>query len=698
MKNRVISIRALGGINQLLPQPEASASDIVNWTVDEDSGGWSTRWGYERYNPVPTNSFSPFQNLLRVDSVYIHSRRNRAMETVLLSSQGTLFYVNDATGFMTLTTLQSGRNVPTNNELPTQYIPYGKFTIVVNGQDEPLKFDGWPIDRSNFLNKPLFTALGFDQRPPAPSVWQVDPQYANSADGDSISIWFERGTGRGLGLPDPDNEKNNRFKYKVSYISETGSESPLSTASEIVAWTSQTDVVYENLRYAVAIEIPLGDNNVVARNIYRTKNFSADAGNDETFYYVDTVPNNVDELYYDSTNSGALGSVAPSDLDSVPFPASGATVGVDFQGCLFLNGGTSDAHTLYFSNPLKPDQFGAFDFITVGNSEGGGITGLHSYYNTLLVFRERAIDVITGSYPNFQLTQVSRNVGTVATNTITTIPEIGVLFLADDGVYLFSGGGAGVYGGAVAQIQKISNPIHRTIKSINKAVLSRAVASYSPKFREWHCYFAQEGAEKPNIGIVYHIDKQGWSIRNNTPVSCLTADRAGNLIFGHHTGAFAAGDPAGLFVLSHRRVKGQSKEDDTIVDNEAFTSIYTSRWHDFGNPTIKKKVHHVVLYCLTAGDTALPLKHYIDFAYTGIDATSMKQQRPDHVDQFVYDKAVLDTDTWEDQFLTQIRYGVATNACSQFAFEIETQNDTIIIGYDIHYTVIDTKIVGGKPA
>ena len=698
MKNRVISIRSLGGINQLLPQPEMSASDIRNWTVDEDTGGWSTRFGYERYNPVPTNGFNPFQTLLRIDSVYIHSRRNRAMETVLLSSQGILYYINDVTGTMTLTSLQSGRNVPTNNELPTQYVPYGKFTIIINGQDEPLKFDGWPIDRSSFANTPLFTPLGFEQRPEAPSVWQVEPNESAAQDGESVSIWFQRTAGRGLGLPVASGatNKENRFKFKVSFISETGSESPLSVASETVSWTS--DQNYPDLRYAVAIEIPTCGNNVVARNIYRTKNFSSDAGNDQTFYYVDTIPNNVDELYYDSLASGALGSVAPDDLKSVVFPARGATVGVDFQGCLFLNGGSTDAHTLYFSNPLKPDQFGAFDFITVGNSEGGGITALHTYYSTLLVFRERAIDVVVGTYPDFQLTQVSRNVGTVATNTITTIPEVGVLFLADDGVYLFSGGGAGVYGGAVAQIQKISNNIHKTIKSINKAVLSRAVAAYTPKLREWHCYFAQEGNEKPNIGIVYHLDKQGWSLRDNTPVSALTVDRAGNLIFGHNTGAVSAGDPAGLFVLSHRRTKGQSKVGDNIVDNDAFTSTYFSRWHDFGNPSKKKKVHHVVLYCLTAGDTALPLTHYIDFAYTGIVATSMKQQRPDHIDQFVYDKAVLDRDTWEDQFLTQIRYSVASNACSTFAFEIQTQNDTTIIGYDIHYTEIDTKIIGGKPA
>jgi hypothetical protein len=703
MNNKIFRIQSLGGIVELQPQPDGSASRIENWTKDETTGGWSTRLGYERYNPVASNSFAPFQALKRIDSVFIHSRRNRAMEVVLLSSEGNLYYINDVTGTMTLSTLQSGRNVPANSELPTQYIPFGKFTIIVNGQDAPLKFDGWPLDRSSFANSPLFTSLGFNNRPPAPTPWDVEVNQAATPNGESVSIFFTRNSGKGLGFPvdDAATDKDNKFYYKISFVSDTGSESPLSLASDVVQFTTTNGggpaYVLANQRYAIALEIPTGGDNIIARNIYRTKNTSSDAGNDRTFYYLDTIRNNVDTLYYDSTGSGALGSTAPSEETSVEFPARRANLGADFQGCLFLNGGDTDSHNLYFSNPLKPDQFSGLDFITVGNSAGGGITGLHSYYNTLLVFRETAIDVVTGSYPNFQLTQVSNSVGTTATNTITTVPELGVLFLSKDGVYLFSGGGAGVYGGAVAQLTKISTPIHRQMKQLNEAVLARATAAYSTKTREWQCFFAKEGAEKPNFGVVYHVDKQSWSYRSNFPVGCMTTDRGGNLIFGHNLGATAANAPAGLFVMSKRRVQGQTDSGDTVVDNSPFTSIYFSKWHEFGDQTRKKKIHYVVLHCLTTGDVSMPLKHYIDFAYTGTSATTMKQQRPDHTDQNVYGKAVLGTDTWEDQFLTQIRYAVAVNACSTFAFEIETTNDTTIIGYDIHYTEIQTKIVAGKP-
>ena len=95
MKNKVYRVRSLGGISDLQPQPNDDASEISNWRVDETSGGWNTRIGYERYNPKESSSFGPFASLNRVDSITIHSRRNRAMETVLLTSGGVQYYVND---------------------------------------------------------------------------------------------------------------------------------------------------------------------------------------------------------------------------------------------------------------------------------------------------------------------------------------------------------------------------------------------------------------------------------------------------------------------------------------------------------------------------------------------------------------------------------------------------------------------------
>ena len=696
MKNNIYRVRQLGGINQQYPQPDGSMSELSNWTIDERTNGWDNRIGYERYNPVPTNSFAPFSTTVRVDSLYLLSNRSRAQEMILLESAGTLYYVHDFGNTMSLVSFDTNRNVPANNELPTQYVAYASSVIIINGYNTPIKFYGWPLDRTSYGSPvSLSTDLGFPTIPSAPSPWQVHTDPTNPPNNNSVCIPFDILDAEGFGMGIQEVNKVNRFRYKVLFVSDTGSESPISLASTSVSWTTQVFATI-SYTYAVAIEIPIGGNNVVARKIYRTKNLGPSLENDETYYYLETIRNNTETLYYDYTRGKGLGSQAPDDSASIPFPALTCTIGAVFAQCLFVNGGTANGSVLYFSNPNRPDQFGALDFISVGSSHGGDITALHPYYNTLLVFREHSIEVLVGAYGSFQMTTISTNIGTTAANTITTIPDAGVLFLSYDGVYLFTGGGAGVYGGAVADIKKISSPIHSTINSLNKAVLSRATASYSHDLREWHCYLATEGAEKPNLGIVLHTQNTTWTTRQGFPVGSLICDSNGYLIFGHHTGLVSAGDPAGLFVMSNRRSAGQALVADTIVDNTAPTATLFTKWHDFGDAMLKKKVHYVVLYIMTTGDLSLPIKYFIDFDYDGIDGKTMKQQRADHTDQFVYDKAIIGTSTWEDRLVTLVRYPVAINSCTHFAFQVSTTSDCTIVGYDIHYTHIGTKMISGK--
>ena len=110
-----------------------------------------------------------------------------------------------------------------------------------------------------------------------------------------------------------------------------------------------------------------------------------------------------------------------------------------YKDCLFIDGGRSNDTTIYFSNPTKPDQFSALDFIFLGNRQGGGVTGFFGYFGYLLVFRENSIDVIQGDYPNFVATPFQQHIGTRAVDTITMVPGLGVIFLAVDGVYVVGG-------------------------------------------------------------------------------------------------------------------------------------------------------------------------------------------------------------------------------------------------------------------
>ena len=71
-------------------------------------------------------------------------------------------------------------------------------------------------------------------------------------------------------------------------------------------------------------------------------------------------------------------------------------------------------------------------------------------------------------------------------------------------------------------------------------------------------------------------------------------------------------------------------------------------------------------------------------------------QRPEHADQPTYDAAVWGTTAWTEEMLTEIRYPVANEAVSHFAFEISTTEDIILLGYAVEYDTNKTQTAKGK--
>ena len=110
----------------------------------------------------------------------------------------------------------------------------------------------------------------------------------------------------------------------------------------------------------------------------------------------------------------------------------------------------------------------------------------------------------------------------------------------------------------------------------------------------------------------------------------------------------------------------------------------------------KKFVKYVYLHVVTKGDNTIPITYYMDFDYNGTTSSGEKMQRPDHPDQGVYDLAVFDTSVWEEGMISTIRYPVAQKGSSYFAFEVETTNDIVLVGYTIEFSVDGTSTIKGK--
>jgi len=710
------------GLEERLPQREGSATDIVNMTVDERTGGWDSRLGYEKFFSSKLSYGLPFENDYRTHSLFVWSTHGGARQYYLHEAESRLS-LNQLDLRFTIGnppqthSLQADRQKPTANQPATSYVPVGRQIVLLNGYDMPARWDT-RLKSTTVELQPL----GWHRQPSPPRPWGVDTIGAQGSLETNMIVLTDYvpdgtdGVTRNAGLGGIEGDDENAYRWKVSWINENGSEGPMSAASQELTWTTLKShpagspttyqTLHEDKRHAIYLEnISAGPLGTVARKIYRTKNLGSATERtvSELYYHVRTLKNNTDTSFIDYVPDSTLGDQAPGDDESILMPATGARFGAVFRNVLFIDGGYTEPSKIYYSAVGHPDTFAALNFFDVSNRTGGEVTAFHSFYNQLLVFRENAIDMVRGGTGSFELSPFVQGIGTNALDTVTTVPGVGVMFLTKDGVYVIKGG---LDGGAVMGIEKMSAPILRTIKRMNPDVLVRATATYSHKWREWHCYFAVDGVDFPNFGIVYHVDKGEWSTREDFPVGVIDTDLGGNLIFGHNQGDTSnpgvLGDQyeAGLFVITRKpsggHVVSAVGQDQVASDAGPMTSTYQSAWDDYGYPDQKKYVKYVYLYVMTKGDPSISLTSFKDFSTSGDTSAAVRMQRAEYPDQEVFDKAVWNTAKWENSLYTELRYAIPQGACSQFSFEISSTNDFILLGYAMEFVSNNTRTSKGK--
>ena len=738
MKQEVYEVPRAGGIETRLPQQPENASRAENLRHDKKTGGWSTRLGYEKYFPNQTD-WSPFDSAMSssIDMGPVYSLHvaqmlgGGARQHTLFEADGSLYLLYEASGVpQTLLTLATGRHVPTATEAASWYTdtPYG--TVVTNGVDRPVLVNPWPLGKNQTAGaqsmiSTVIRDFGFLSSPPPIEPhrnisWEITgasfatPEPLRAGGGATTIITFSDaraitdGARWGLGFAvnsGTEYDKQALFGWSCSFITDTGSEGP---KSPLATTTWQLPPNAQGCRHCVAIDVPLGPEGTVARRIYRTTNFSDDfsAPGDTTLYFIDDIRNNVEEIFIDTVRTASLGAAA-AVIPTGPLPAPSARFSVLFKGCLFLDGGITDSKTLYYSAPGLIEQFDAASFIEL-SSQGGGITALYSNYTNLIVFREEAIDVVSGDFSTgFQVTTLSNSVTCRAPHSIKAIPGLGVVFLALDGVYAVTGG---LEGGAINDLVKLTLRQDELIERITPDCHAKSVACYSSDFREYHLYVPYDGNDRPNKGLVLHIDRIGqgelspWSTREGYPVGAVATRFDGTVVFGHNTGtqdSTAAGVNRGLFVISGKRSQGYTYDggSQSLVAAGPPTSRYRSAWFDFGDAQVKKQVSYVTLWVMTTGEPTVTMRHYKDFSLRGVNERTYKMQPPDQADLPVFDTVTLDSGAiYEDHRLVPLRFSVAQQSCSWFAFEFETTDDLIFIGYELEYTSKGTRVTMGKRA
>jgi len=721
MKQEQYQTTLAGGLATRLPQATDNAGVAQNLTVDKTTGGFSTRVGYEPYKPGAT-TWSPFGSCGAIYSLHAAQElASGARQSILFEEDGNLHLLYDATGTILLCTLATGRHSPTPTEAGSWYTDTGYGTVITNGVDRPVIVRPWPLgnasDSANSIAR-CIRPFGFDAAPPPVDPHKVNPMPAAppaspaAGGGGAVTLWCPSDTsaiadgGRwGLGFPDNvsglDGEKVALFGWSVAFISDTGSEGPASTL------TSTTWALFagsEGWRHAVALDIPIGPPGTAARKLYRTTNYSDDfvAPGDTSLYFIDQVRNNTENIFFDAVSTANLGQPAPL-IPTGPLPAPRARFSAVYGGSLFLDGGLDDPFTLYYSAPGLIEQFAADAFLELPGI-GGAVTAIYGNYTNLLIFRENGIDVVQGSYPDFKVTTLSNSVACKAPHSIKAIPGLGVMFLGQDGVYAITGG---LEGGAISDIINLTVEQDAIIERITPDCHPKAVAEYSVQTREYHLYIPVDGNDRPNLGLVLHVDRlpyvpnlSPWTTRVGFPVGAITSRYDGTLVFGHNTGSEAVSSNAqrGLFVLSGKRALGLVITEISSGYAAPPTSIYRSAWTAFGDPQTQKQVSYVTLWVMTTGGPTITMRHYKDFSLTAVEERTYVCQPPDATALPELDKVTLGKEKYTTERLVPLRFSVAHQSAAHFCFEIETTEDITLIGWELEATTKGTRVVAGVRA
>lgn len=659
VKGSTFEMTPAQGLDQRYKGELGGSENLSSFRIDPDGEGFLCDRGIEPWYSFGDTTFvfpPSSQDAIdflgtKIDSCYVWSKHALETSYMFVEQGGTLYYLIGNKGstsptdiFADRIIIDENRHIPKLNEPGTQYVPFGNKLLIINGVDKPLFFYGREKKRD----------FGFTIPTPQCELLDLQPEYLDGTSKLSTGVGSPSfGANSYIGLGDKDEGDTNTYSYKMTFITDTGSESPMSSAA-IISWTIPSDAATHK-KFGIFIkDLPLGPSGTVARRIYRTKNqrvsVSTNAA-DAVYYLVKQINDNSTEMFIDIIPDQALVNVAPAQSSSQVIDVSYNNAAA-WNSRLWLAGGSPHPTKIIWSEAGLPEQFGAFNYFDVGNSKGGPITALQPYYNSLIVFRESSIEIIRSTPQGFTISTLNSTIGTTATKSIQLVPSVGILFLTKDGFYSITGG---LDGGSIATIQKESILFGKEIQRVNVSALAKACSVYSEKEKEYWCHYPQTGQVVPSRGVAYHTINGQWSLRKANDraydyrwqFTCMTCDMAGNIILGTKptwkVGGLdsspdvlnAIGELVHLQVWSGSQNWGSSLTLSAKGQNWTYnvtsvplqSNVWESAWIDFDDSSQKHRVFNIEAEVLSMGDNPLYLDYGVDHSSNWLQAGGVKQAK-----------------------------------------------------------------------
>ena len=734
MKTQTFEIARLRGMDNRWRVSADSAAVIKEMSWDTYDG-WKTAGAYDcitgdAYNWKPNGT---------IHSIHFFSRHNGSNRDVIFEdTNGTLARLNPSdfsntlgvpTKPYTILKDQNGveissagrpRHVPKTSEISSQSITFGNRLYLVNGFDEPTVYDGRVVTRAGFSSVPA--------KPDASVVYRAhhNTYVDEGGDNGSDTDYFlgTRVKGQGLGSLRPTGKKARKkrkpkvfgttyvtfheadeshkyvdgklcgYQYRVTFVNRRGQESPMSDPSDICSFECA-----DGKRRFTQVTLPIGDHDVVARRLYRTRDIFDDNGNPiapesgRNFYFLKEIQDNEINAIEDGISDSNLGVLTdPEDFGIYPTQARFIT---SFKNTVFVAGMPNNL--IQFSAEGMPEIFPRDNVFDIGDSDSGAITGMYATTNALVVFKTRGVYLIKGNPRNgFYAQTLNRDIGCVAPRSIQSVPGTGLVFLSSDGVFVLNGALENT--GSPTSIAELSTPIKNLIGRIDTSGARSAVGIVNRNNKEyWLC--VPTLGKLNNLLLVWHYEVGAWSFRENYPIQCAieTKDSRSYIYFGSN-------DPEkpGINVFSdyYRKkyetgsisLNDQGDPDTTLTTTLDFPLYETSPF-SFGSLYSGIQVGYINCYAVAYGNDPLKINFKINRSeIVALDDNKPRDQQDINELLPVYGKARFDEDVWGFHRPVVLRYDVShmhKSVTTEFSVQFtqdennENPNRIMVVGYSI---------------
>ena len=142
--NARVIVNPLMGMHQGIPAPPNSAQLIENFAYDAQTKAWTSELGYEPFfsGTLFNGCFSVANKLnAPVDSLYVFQRHSSKQQHIIFECNGNLVTLEPWTTD-NHKVLATNRTIPTPNAPRTSYEQFGKYVVITNGIDNPVKWRG----------------------------------------------------------------------------------------------------------------------------------------------------------------------------------------------------------------------------------------------------------------------------------------------------------------------------------------------------------------------------------------------------------------------------------------------------------------------------------------------------------------------------------------------------------------------------